>query len=558
MTWTKAQRGRLTAILHPHDNDPAVPVRSGLDAWKAAKLGAKPPKKPSFAHFGRTQRTEALVDYWVSEFGLLESLRYFLENKPKKTPWSAILPFRRHLIRAEDHVFRDAVALLFDSPEDMVLEQKAVFAWVASRDPSLAHRIADDVQARDWHSVLLLPAIRDPEIALRMIERVGLFPGFHPAFDVGAFDLVESLGSGALPIGEALVARDSGMAKARRRLTEAMAIAETLPDRSERSPARSIPAGKETAPAALSLNGVRVAVSGEFSDLSQAELTTLLLARGAWVGPSVGRRTRYLFSADPSSNAAVKARALSQPVIDEAGLRDALGPPLHDFRARLEQAAASSHVGSPLHFHVGDPTPCAIERIEERIGFALPPDGRAFFEQIDGLGWARTWRPTKVSDSDAERLIDARPNWPRLRDVKKLASLACVLPIETMFFHRWDGDLFTSDAYAPNDTIDLGIREVSAHTLLSNLFLFDDFSEYYCAALWADPETERLFILYGTDHGSDFGLAQPVPFEVYLEHLIVDSARTRCLNLVSKLGATKDMHAGEGGPWLKLFPFDQP
>lgn len=310
-------------------------------------------------------------------------------------------------------------------------------------------------------------------------------------------------------------------------------------------------------------------ITGRFADWSKAELEILLRGRGAWrVAPSPSKAVSVVISAETAGPKVDKARALGLPVVFADELRAALGAPLEGYRARLLRSLAER----PRYIHdavlaVGDPVSDALlARVEARIGFPLPEAARNLWKQLDGLNLLWTvpsavqersdallpWSVACHGDGELWTKIHAlRAQNPSRFDMGQIA----IPPVETIFFQAWDGTMFDGSAYGPKDTLTLGKRKVKAQDLFSNLFMFDLFSPYYQAGLWADREQQALHVVYCSDYGADWSMAATVPLEVYLEFMLVDHGRTRPIEPSSKLGSPKSIRNLAHLSWMELAPF---
>ena len=311
-----------------------------------------------------------------------------------------------------------------------------------------------------------------------------------------------------------------------------------------------------------------IALTGRFPEWSKAELEILLRGRGAWrFVSSPSRECAAVVSADREGPKVDKARELGLPITFADELRAALGAPLEGWRGRMERSLA----GRPNYyknavFAVGDPASDAVlERVEARIGFPLPEAARNLWSQLDGL--SLLWTIPELQPTSSEPLPwhvachDDGALWRSIHDLRAHnpsrfdMGQVCIPPIETLFFEAWDGKMFEGSGYGPKDTLKLGKRKVKANDLFGNLFLFDLFSPYYQAGLWADREEQALHVVYASDYGADWSMAATVPFEVYLEFLLVDHGRTRPIEPSSKIGWPKSIRNVAHLSWKELTPF---
>ena len=316
------------------------------------------------------------------------------------------------------------------------------------------------------------------------------------------------------------------------------------------------------------LHQQNVCVSGRFADWTKAELEILLKARGAWqVSASPSKGVAAMISAEATGPKVEKARALGVPVVGPDELRQALGPPLNGYLRRLNRKIAEqpSYVQRAV-LAVGAPASDALlARVEQQIGFPLPAEAAALWRQLDGLSLLWTTPGLMPCSSEplawSEACHDGGPLWTRLHALRAAnptrfwMGMVCIPPLETLFFTPWRGRIVPDHAVGPKDTVQLGRRKVAAQALTEHLYGFDLFSPFTFAGLWADQETQRLQVVYGTDHGADWSVAATVPLEVYLEFLLVDLGATRPIEPTRKVGWPSGIRRLAHLPWVELAPF---
>lgn len=308
-----------------------------------------------------------------------------------------------------------------------------------------------------------------------------------------------------------------------------------------------------------------IAVSGRFREWAQGDIEALIRARGSFKRATPTRQTHAFFSGDREGKKVDKARSLGVPIFFEDQLRDAFGPPLSNYRERLENSIRDkpSHYANEV-FALGDPAPSSLlARVEERIGFELPPDARNLWSQLDGLTYVWTNHAPPIPTS-TELLPwhvgcgdESTEFWARLHKAAKenpgfLMGMCCIPPVETIFFTKWDGMMFSSSGYGAKNKLKLGKRKVNAKQFFENLFLFDCFNSFYQAGLWADPETKKLWVVYGSDHGACWDMAAPLSLEVYMEALMAEDFYYRPITLTNKLSAVKSTVNLAGKPYWIL------
>lgn len=294
------------------------------------------------------------------------------------------------------------------------------------------------------------------------------------------------------------------------------------------------------------LAGGRFCITGRFPEWSNAELEILLRARGAsGMDEAPNKNTRAVFSGATSGKKVDKARALRLPVYYPEDVRGVLGPPLSDYRARFHRLRKERW--ERVHERVlaiGDrASDEVLARIEARVGFPLPEAARNLWTQLDGLTYLWTapdargptdptpipWHSAIHQDGELWRGLYATATaTPDLR-----MGLCCIPPVETIFFGERGVLMAEGDG-----SVQLGKRKVATKDFYPNLFLFDCFHSFYLAGLFADREKQEFFIVYSADYCADWSVAAAIPFEIYLEYLLLEWGRDRLITLTQPLGAT--------------------
>lgn len=318
------------------------------------------------------------------------------------------------------------------------------------------------------------------------------------------------------------------------------------------------------------LHEQHVAVTGRFADWTAAELEILLKARGAWGVPgSPGKGVRALIAAEPGGPKVDKANALGIPIIGPESLRAALGPPLGGFLRRLNRKLGEQpgYVKKAV-VAIGAPASEALlARVEAQVGFGLPEAARNLWGQLDGLSLLWTTPELQPCTDQplpwSEACHDGGPLWTRIEALRAANAgrfdmgMACIPPLETIFFSPWRGRFFPDRVWGPKETVTLGRRKVAAAALFDHLYGFDLFSPFTWAGLWADQEERSLKVVYGTDHGADWSLAAAVPLEIYLEFLLIDLGRTRALTPSAKGGWPQGIARMAHLPWVEYAPYQR-
>jgi len=279
-----------------------------------------------------------------------------------------------------------------------------------------------------------------------------------------------------------------------------------------------------------------VCVSGRFEGRTKHDMELLLRGRGGTVFSSVGKNTQVLFSSDPNTSKAQKAQKLGIPVVTPQNLDATLGPPLWNYKMRMERSA-TRFSGSEFLATLAWGAPAseaALKMAEETIGFPLPAAFRSFYEQANGMS-ANLYVPKNRSKKLPERKTELIPwdvsadtDGPLWKDMAKNSSgtvgLANLLPLETIFSSDWSG--MCMDVSDPKGTIKVGKRKVKEPEFFDNLYLFDAFHGYYQAGIWADRKNKALWVMIGEDYGATWHDSFPIPFETYMEELVFG----RCLD----------------------------
>ncbi len=311
-----------------------------------------------------------------------------------------------------------------------------------------------------------------------------------------------------------------------------------------------------------------VAYTG-FPEYSKKDLRVLIDAYGYSYAGGLNRNVRIVFTSREDAKVQA-ARAQGVRIITPENFRTELGPPLGSFlsrlKARVVERGAERAFGCHL-FGVGAPADEAVlEKVEARIGFALPEAARQLWRQLEGLSmlWTISYTAGRPSPLAGTGLTpDALIPWNQachaegalwsaidahraVGSIQGVMGLACIPPVQTIFFTDWDERMFSSSAYTDRDTIQMGRRKVKAKEFFANLFMFDLFHPYYQAGLWADREKEELSVVYGSDHGADWGVAATIPLELYMEQLLNTLGGDRIIEPTSRGGRTRAMKSYYG------------
>lgn len=317
------------------------------------------------------------------------------------------------------------------------------------------------------------------------------------------------------------------------------------------SAALATPAAAPESAAAAPAPPARFCITGRFANWSNAELEILLRARGATGMDEVpAKYTLGVLSGAQTGKKVDKARALGIPVYLPDQVRGLLGPPLSGYRERFERLrTARSGALNEQVLAIGDPAPAALlARVEERVGFPLPEAARNLWTQLDGLSYLWT-------SPGPQGLVDPTPIpwhvaihqdgdlWRRLYAAGEQTEgfkmgLCCIPKLETIFFSD-SGPLGGGD----KGKVQLGKRKVAAQEFYPNLFLFDFFHPFYQAGLFADRAHQTFNIVYCADYCADWSVAASVPFEIYMEYLLLEWGRSRLITLTHPLGATTSISA---------------
>jgi hypothetical protein len=157
---------------------------------------------------------------------------------------SLFAAYRAWLMAAPDPAFqaaRAAAAPVREALKRGSYDQQRTASFLAyafARDPAWATADAEELLAGQRASggsfELVLPALTDPDLALRLAERHGVAIGPH--LYARAFDVVESLGGDAAPVLATLLAQGSWRPNQRRPVASALKLAQTAPPRPAASP----------------------------------------------------------------------------------------------------------------------------------------------------------------------------------------------------------------------------------------------------------------------------------------------------------------------------------
>lgn len=314
------------------------------------------------------------------------------------------------------------------------------------------------------------------------------------------------------------------------------------------------------------VTGKHITVTGGIPGLTRGGLEILLEARGvAVLSRSPGKLTDLVIAPEDSGKKVDKARALGLPIVVGDEVRAALGEPLEGFRARFQaKLAKRPKFYKDAVLHLGDPAPAQLlERVAERVGFALPLAARNLFSQLNGLSylWSTRKMPAELAGPLAwhDTMDQDGAIWRTLLELSGTSKgsfsmgLIAIPDLETIFFSEWDERLFISGNYGPKDRVTIGKKRAKARDFWGNLFLFDAFHGYYQAGLWADPVSEEFYVVYGSDYGADWGWSSPIPLEIYMEHLCARFGAGRIIDPAVKAGMTSSMRRTHS--WYELNPY---
>lgn len=225
MKWTKSQRKKLTAIIHPHKADPPDFYPSAEDAWARTGLPGAPQTEPDpvLEHLGRDGFDPSietpLAQFWVAAFGVETAIR-MLRARAEAAPFpyleERMEPLRRYLYRMEQAEFDAVKTLLFEGAQ---IKHPGRAAFILGRDEDF---VRDAINATKGYPGLLMAVAPTAELALEILERAD----GRPLVFLPPFDLVENLGTAAVPVLEAILERyPSAMASWRKSIEQALRIA---------------------------------------------------------------------------------------------------------------------------------------------------------------------------------------------------------------------------------------------------------------------------------------------------------------------------------------------
>jgi hypothetical protein len=272
-------------------------------------------------------------------------------------------------------------------------------------------------------------------------------------------------------------------------------------------------------------------------------LEALLRSRGAVATPVPPAPThdtwqgQAYFICEPGDPDRAAATAAGVTVLDsEQAVRGVLGPPCADFPARLRSALSSAREGMVIeNLHIAPPaSPELIRDAEAVMGFPMPEAMRAFYSQVNGFSFY-LWSSTDdqlVTDRSLPLVVPDETNlqWLDVTDpfgnLQKHAGshrnggyyyigVACVLGLDEMFLDPRKSS--SVERYGP----------------YTSGFLLDAFSSYEDAMLEVLDDRRDVVVRLTTDHGASTEDFMPIPFETYLEMLIVDFGTNRWVRRTS-------------------------
>ncbi len=258
--WPKAARRRLSAILHPRDDDPKDFFLDVDAAWSIVGGGEALPEKLDVAteveralrhrhvswqtKAGRCFSDEswnALVALWTAKHGLAFALDVMLAGRSDDqdrnvfssddgAPWYAMRRYAHHVSLDE---YRKALERLRPEFEKAgknmddykTSHQRDYMAFAFARETGWPDQLLKEYVENDGavgELAVLVAACTDAALATKAAKKYGGFAGTGSYF---VFDLVESLGRDAAPL---LKTAKPFSAPEKKRVADALAIAEAL------------------------------------------------------------------------------------------------------------------------------------------------------------------------------------------------------------------------------------------------------------------------------------------------------------------------------------------
>ena len=147
--WTKAQRARLSAILHPTPNDPPDFIPSAEEAWSRTGFGDLPaawPKELEKSTVQRALRADTdvmtpLVAYFVATRGVEGALVAITDASDPERRFDGYGLFRRYVATLDDATFARVREWMLYRWDELEWVTRVSRAFVLSRDPSVARAL---------------------------------------------------------------------------------------------------------------------------------------------------------------------------------------------------------------------------------------------------------------------------------------------------------------------------------------------------------------------------------------------------------------------------------
>ena len=538
--WTKAQRGRLSAILHPSPNDPPDFILSAEDAWSRTGFGKLPAtwtKDLEKSVVERALRADTdvmtpLVAYFVATRGVEGALVAITDASDPERRFDGYGLFRRYVATLDDATFARVREWMLYRWDELPWMTKVSRAFVLSRDPSIARALFESSPEIPSITGALMVAVGDPSLAARVLEASEGVAFALPE----SFDLVEAYGAAAEPLLAGVLERFAGKGASRKPVEDALKLARALAASSPaegREPAKPIVVAAKAGPSfpeEADYGLMDVVVAGSFhlpDDIVRARLR----ARGLQDAAKTPSRSTKAYFEGAGAKPALREKAEKHkvPVFGEAELRQLIATPLFRFRER-----ATEHIERELEspfsavatWYVGPPaTEAQLAAAEAALGVPLDPALRALYAQCNGLQLrydsSFSASSAEVPKAEPQKLAPEKRSWGDVgTSIGKLGNgtggVVSILPLDELVRSRSFG---ADPSEGRGRTVQLGKRKVDLERFRENLYVFDFWYDFYPVALHVDRERGAYEIVIGDDHGAVWDDPDVESVETYLERV---------------------------------------
>jgi hypothetical protein len=176
------------------------------------------------------------------------------------------------------------------------------------------------------------------------------------------------------------------------------------------------------------------------------------------------------------------------------------------------------------HFYVAPPAHALmLRKAKSYAEVPLPASLLDFYGQCDGLQIRWMHKKAEALDPDFEYSFSERPFDLQFPPDEGGSSTGCVniLPLGWVFSEgSWEGIIWRHTT-SNKDKVAFGGKEYPRLDFLQSIRPFDQFDSYYNVALvFAARDPNRIPLVMGGNHHSDYGSSKVLDFETYFEFLL--------------------------------------